>query len=324
MFNQSEVPKMRKQFILFIGFAVISCCTANSLARTWYIMPDGTGDAPTIQAAIDSTMSGDTILVAAGTYEQTYIVCFAKDSLTITSEEGAEQTILHLDGSSAILIVNNVNYLFIRGFTFENSAGVGLGIEWSTNVIVEENIFRNNQNDAIFIGDCGDITISNNLIYSNYNGIYCIDVSNNITISQNTISYNDIASGAEIGVGVKLDPNGSYTLLNNIITDNEYGVLSSASAINFSCNNVYNNTINYALVFLPDPTGSNGNISVLPQFCGSNPEVSGNFYLQEDSPCAPKNHPYGYQCELIGKYPIGCATEGIEENSWSGIKGKFK
>jgi hypothetical protein len=36
--------------------------------RTWSIDPTGNGDAPTIQAAVDQAVSGDTILLAPGTY----------------------------------------------------------------------------------------------------------------------------------------------------------------------------------------------------------------------------------------------------------------
>ena len=32
-------------------------------AGTWYILPDGTGDAPTIQAGLDACAEGDMILV---------------------------------------------------------------------------------------------------------------------------------------------------------------------------------------------------------------------------------------------------------------------
>ncbi len=40
-----------------------------SLARTWYITPDGSGDAPTILAAIDSAgYTGDIIELADGVY----------------------------------------------------------------------------------------------------------------------------------------------------------------------------------------------------------------------------------------------------------------
>ena len=36
--------------------------------RTWLIMPDGTGDAPTIQAAMDSAQAGDAVILEGGTY----------------------------------------------------------------------------------------------------------------------------------------------------------------------------------------------------------------------------------------------------------------
>ena len=55
-----------------------------SLARTWYITPDGTGDAPTIQAGVDSSAAGDTVEVACGTYYEHGIV--AHVPLTLRSE----------------------------------------------------------------------------------------------------------------------------------------------------------------------------------------------------------------------------------------------
>src|SRR5262249_7097110 len=35
-------------------------------ARTWHIQPNGLGDAPTIQAGLDSAQAGDDVLLASG------------------------------------------------------------------------------------------------------------------------------------------------------------------------------------------------------------------------------------------------------------------
>jgi len=40
----------------------------SAAARIWLVNPDGTGDAPTIQAAVDSLSSGDEIILADGVY----------------------------------------------------------------------------------------------------------------------------------------------------------------------------------------------------------------------------------------------------------------
>ena len=53
-----------------LAFSVVLVATP-SLARTWYITPDGTGDAPTVQAGIDSAAVGDVVELACGTYYET-------------------------------------------------------------------------------------------------------------------------------------------------------------------------------------------------------------------------------------------------------------
>ena len=54
---------------LFLLSCLASLAVASAgLARTWHVNPDGTGDAPSIQAAIDSVAVGDDIELANGVY----------------------------------------------------------------------------------------------------------------------------------------------------------------------------------------------------------------------------------------------------------------
>ncbi|MFZ1946707.1 MAG: hypothetical protein WAW06_04115 [bacterium] len=54
--------------VIIVQALVAALASCPALARTWNISPAGTGDAPTIQAGIDSAAAGDTVLLEAGTY----------------------------------------------------------------------------------------------------------------------------------------------------------------------------------------------------------------------------------------------------------------
>jgi hypothetical protein len=60
------------RYVRLLLAAAGSCATMLSqgpaLARTWHVHADGSGDAPTIRAAMDSAVSGDDVLLAPGTY----------------------------------------------------------------------------------------------------------------------------------------------------------------------------------------------------------------------------------------------------------------
>jgi len=98
--------------------AALSAAGTPALGRTWYILPDGSGDAPTIQAGIDAATDGDVILVAAGTYATTTsvvidgvstTVCAAiTKNIVLTSESGPDSTTIGNPSTDIVVYLEGV------------------------------------------------------------------------------------------------------------------------------------------------------------------------------------------------------------------------
>lgn len=66
-------------------------------ARVWTVYHDGSGDAPTIQAAIDSSVSGDVVAVFPGTYAERITM---KDNVSLLAVQGPDVTFLEAPAGS--------------------------------------------------------------------------------------------------------------------------------------------------------------------------------------------------------------------------------
>jgi parallel beta helix pectate lyase-like protein len=95
-----------------------------SYAQTWNIHQDGSGDAATIQAGIDSAAGGDTVLVGPGTYYEN--IDFLGKDVVLLAKHGPEVTTI--DGSRAAdsvvkLGTGESRAAVIEGFTITGGRG---------------------------------------------------------------------------------------------------------------------------------------------------------------------------------------------------------
>jgi predicted outer membrane repeat protein len=92
---------MNSKSLLCVFIASLLCYSYPS-AKTWYVKSDGSGDAPTIQAAIDSAAVADTVMLANGTYtgDGNRDIDYTGKAITVMSESGVpDSCIVDCEGS---------------------------------------------------------------------------------------------------------------------------------------------------------------------------------------------------------------------------------
>ena len=168
---------------------------------------------------------------------------------------------------------------------------------------------------------CPSAEITNSLITGNigqyFGGGLSLENTDGV-LDGNTIAANDATFS---GAGGVYAPTGVLSLSNNIIAANTGGS-SLANGLNvgaepsvFSCNDVYGNATS-DFGGMADPTGSNGNISADPDFCGSGDNP---YNLKSTSPCTPAN---SGGCDLIGARTSGCGAAPVLDPD-SGVPSTF-
>jgi hypothetical protein len=132
---------------------------AGVSARTWRIDPDGSGDAPTIQAGIDSAQAGDTVLLAAGTYRWSSqggtggSMLHLAPGVSLRGESGAAATVLDAEMQGRLLSCAHVGAVLIEGLTFTNGRqlspedvqGGAIDVRGSSTPTIRACVFRGNE-----------------------------------------------------------------------------------------------------------------------------------------------------------------------------------
>jgi len=215
-------------------------------------------DYSTIQEAINAASPDDTIIVAAGTYNENIII---DKSLTVKSVGGPKVTIIHAQPTSfGVLIYGIGTVATFDGFTVENYVRVGilagsfslseedpLEIHILNNIISEPMSQQNN--NCIQVGDGTTGTIIGNevfgawLVSPSYSGSgILVAGSSNVMISDNYV--HDCEGGIQIlGYEYKNAPAGDNLIENNLVEDCKAGISVQGDSIGtiISNNDVLNN-----------------------------------------------------------------------------------
>ena len=166
---------------------------------------------------------------------------------------------------------------------------------------------------GIDLTSCTDADVTNSVLSGNVAQFWGggLNYQDNPTgsITNNTLFGNDATATGGGGIYVNLcSPAVTHNIsaFNTGGASNGNGMAFVTAPSSISCNDVFGNAgDNYSGI--PDPTGTNGNISLDPLFCNSG---SGNLALTTESPCASAN---SGGCGLIGALTDGCGVSPVEE-----------
>jgi len=270
-------------------------------------------DQPTIQAAIDVALNGDTVLVSPGTYKENIdfhgkaIAVISQNGPAVTSIDGGNlNTVVTFDTSEGLtsqlrgFAIRNGSASFGSGinmlgasptivgnyFVSNNEGSGGYGAAIGGNVSspdIERNVFWNNTCDTQFLsGVVSFINGSSPLIVNNiFHDNTCRAI--NMTLPQGTqpnVINNTIVRNS---VGIRVDARiatAQQVYENNLLIANQVGLevdfLSPGNEPTWKNNDVFNSTTSY--MGINDLTGSAGNISVDPHVLSTT-----NYHLQTGS-----------------------------------------
>jgi len=198
-------------------------------------------DYPTIQAGIDASNPGDTVIVDPGTYYENITL---KSGITLKGA-GADVTIIDGGDNGSVVKMSGISDVTISGFTITNGLGDGqdyngndngggIAVYECSNITIRDNVITQNSTTGdladgggILISKCtAPITIWQNSITDNHaenwGGGICIQGTFDVRVDANDISNND----AGVGDGISLwasDPadGASAWIINNWITNNQ-------------------------------------------------------------------------------------------------------
>jgi hypothetical protein len=283
-------------------------------ATTYFVAPDGSGDFPTIGAAVQACVEGDVIELGNGTFTGpgNRDIEVTDLGITVRSQSGEPtQCIIDLQGTASE---------HHSAFSF-----VGLGGLYPPQSSLEKLTIMNGytvSGGAIGVAQWARPTLDSCLLINNAGEMAggAIGGDGGIHLHDCTLVGN--ACGPYGGSAIYLEDWGGLEASNTIIAFGTGGpavTYSASGAVSFSCTDIFGNDGGDWVGAIAGFLGSDGNISLDPLFCD---RPNGDYRLSEDSPCAPFS-PQNPTCDLVGALAIGCTSTPIERTTWGRIRSMF-
>ncbi|MFH2035139.1 MAG: right-handed parallel beta-helix repeat-containing protein [Candidatus Zixiibacteriota bacterium] len=351
IYSTSPCAAANNSCLELIGTYDVGCTAGN---RAWYVYFDGSGDASTIQGAVDLAVSGDTIFVGPGVFtgDGNRDIDFGLKGLHLISLDGSGSTIIDCQASEsdlhyAIKINSGAEHSSeIDGFIITGAwsawpyAAVycasnlpvtisncniygnhddGIFCTWGTGILIDNCMITDNGGDGIVT--ISNTTMTNTLLARN--GGYGFNHINHADI--NITNCTAVLNGGT-GIALEGDPPKD-------IDGTDKGV--EGTGVISNCISAFNGGDGFIRVFwlgvltfeCNNSFGNGGDDWGYWQIEPGNPEgnisfdplfcdtVLNNFQIAEASPCAPLNNSCG---ELIGKFTVGCDGFLCGDNNGSG------
>jgi parallel beta-helix repeat protein len=261
---------IRSKLVILVGiFLILALISGTGSAAERIVQP---GDS--IQTAINSSSSGDTITIKSGTYTENLNI--TKSNLIIRSQSGnPDDTIIKAKSSSRNALsvqASNVTIKGIKAIGASGSSYSGIYLYKCSKCVIENNKLTNN-GYGIRIVSSSRCTVSKNTVMNNgVYGIYLGSCSNN-TISGNTAT-NDIR-------GIHVGSSDDNKLSDNTVTSNSvFGIYVCGLS---DRNLIYNNYFNDINITIKNGTG---NVYNTTKTSGKNivggTYIGGNFWGKPD------------------------------------------
>ncbi|MCK4303686.1 MAG: hypothetical protein KAY24_05550, partial [Candidatus Eisenbacteria sp.] len=297
---------------------LVLCCgvlfwIGVAAAETYTVRPDGTGDYPTIQTAIDAVVDGDVIELTDGTFygDGNRDLDYLGKAITVRSQSGIQLgSIIDCEGSE---VEPHRGFWFhsgetagtvLEGITIHNgwaagpdpldySGGGVLCSEGASPQLVDVVFLYNfaTQGGAVMCIDESTLTLKGCMFVDNSaiigGGMFCTGGS-----TPTLLNCTFIGNAAEaFGGGIYCRAYGFPTLESTIIAFSQSGeaIYSNYTpCASMVCCDVYGNAGGDWVGCIEELYGVDGNISEDPLFCDPG---GGDWTLQACSPCAPFSPP---------------------------------